>query len=291
MLHVGKWITCAVLFFITKGKEWQFLATYLIVLILSLLCRLTDVPKLGIKEMGQTSLLIRAPFPLQCLRLLPYAPGTRWHQWAGRSPSSVRPLVTHSLLSSGRGRAVRWDWPSACHQTKSPLCGNKANEGVSNSVISVSPPESLVLLPAATALQPSVCLPDGQFDHYWCSALWWWLLQLPGSQHRWQCYYQSTAGGYRLWVKGGSDGGQMGVLLFTTFPASLSFVFWLNGICFLRQADMLNCELALIAHRWELQYLPYGCGSWPWLLTVRGDISGDAAHMMGSKTCFHGDCV
>lgn len=55
--------------------------------------------------------VIRASLPLQCPRHLPYAPGTRWWQWAGQSPSSVRPLATHSLPSSGRGRAVRWDWP------------------------------------------------------------------------------------------------------------------------------------------------------------------------------------
>lgn len=64
--------------------------------------------------------IIWASLPLQCPQHLPYAPGTRWWQWAGWSPSSVRPLATHSLLSSGRRREVRWDWPpSVCYHIKS----------------------------------------------------------------------------------------------------------------------------------------------------------------------------
>lgn len=96
--------------------------------------------------------VIRASLPVQCPQHLPYAPGTRWWQWVGWSPSSARPLATHSLLSSGRGRAARWDWPSVCHRTKSQLSANKSSEWVSNAMISVSPPESTLLLPATTAL-------------------------------------------------------------------------------------------------------------------------------------------
>lgn len=90
--------------------------------------------------------------PLQYRQHLPYAPGTRWWQWAGRSPSSVRPPATHSLLSSGRGRAVRCDWPSFCHHTISPLSANSRSKWVSNAVVCVSHTESPVLLPATAAL-------------------------------------------------------------------------------------------------------------------------------------------
>lgn len=133
-------------------------------------------------------------------------------------------------------------------------------------MISVSPPESPVLLPATAALQPSVCLPDGQFDYYRCSARWWRLLQLPGSQHRWQCYYQSTAGGHRLWVKGRCDGGQMGGgILFSSFLASVFCLLAKQSAAVLLWRALLGYSLALVADWWDL---PYRCGSWPRLPTV-----------------------
>ena len=44
---------------------------------------------------------------IQCPQSSPCTPGTRWHQWAGPSPSSARPLEVPSRPSSGRGRGAR----------------------------------------------------------------------------------------------------------------------------------------------------------------------------------------
>lgn len=75
---------------------------------------------------------------------------------------------------------------------------NEAGGWIPHSVILLSSPEPPLLLPTSSAVQPPLCLPDGQFDHYQRSALRRRLIQLPGSQHCWQRYYQSPAGGHGL---------------------------------------------------------------------------------------------
>lgn len=47
-------------------------------------------------------------FPPQCPQPLLCAPETKRLQWAGLLHFSVKPLVIHSPLSSGRRREVRW---------------------------------------------------------------------------------------------------------------------------------------------------------------------------------------
>lgn len=60
-------------------------------------------------------------------------------------------------------------------------------------------PEPPVLLSTSSSLQSILCLSDGRSDHHSGGAFGRRLLQLSGSEHRWQCDHQSPAGGYRRW--------------------------------------------------------------------------------------------
>lgn len=91
------------------------------------------------------------------------------------------------------GSEVRMTFGLFVSPTKDDQC--KSNSWLYSNA---PPAESFVLCTAT--VQPCVSLPDGQFDHHWRSTIWWRPVQLSGSQHCWQRYYQSTVGGYGLWV-------------------------------------------------------------------------------------------